>query len=1035
MKRLHAPLLALATCALASCPDDTVAGGTGVDVHVVFDAKLSLDQLGFSFILAGAPAFTSVREPVPAAPLDPDNTVVEILLPSSLAGQTITIAVDGFHGDSLEGSGQVDVKLVKGKKVPAEVKLGAPLSCGDGKVRLGVEGCDDGGLDDGDGCSADCAVEPGFACNGEPSSCVPVTCGDGTIDDGEQCDDSNVFDDDGCSHACTPEPGYVCSGEPSQCTHTCGDGVIDDGEACDDNNVDVDDGCDANCAVEPGYRCSGAPSSCTLTCGNGVIDDGEACDDENLDDDDGCSSSCNVDPGFVCIGEPSSCHATCGDGTLDPGEACDDGGIGVADGCDANCAVEPGFACTGAPSTCAHTCGNGDADAGEACDDGNTADGDGCSSTCTVETGFSCPASGTCSTVCGDGLVRGDEECDDGNTDDGAPGDGCSSTCTVETGFACAGEPSSCGPACHIGGIVVAAGAADPTNTCRACDPTQNPDDYSPVVNGFVCDDGVFCNGADSCDAGACTAHAGTPCSGTTPSCNETDRRCDCASDSCNDGAFCNGVEACDAGSGACGPGTPPTCGAPTPVCNEVNDQCAECAVDSDCTNPANPSCLAGVCVCQGCGCPTGQHDGGDGTCVADGTCSPGFARGFVDGDGDGVGAGSLTANCFPGPPFPAGISQTGTDCDDGNANVFQNRTLFPDNDADGFTGASGTFCVGSTLPANLLAAAAPPPFIGYDCASAITIDQPGPRRWNSVDNAERIDTNEAESNLNSGEELTEPLVVTGYSLGVPGTATITGVEVRVTRRFTGDGTTGNAVTDLSVTLTLDGNEPGTSTEHASATPWPENTRTVAVYGGRNDTWGLTLTPAVVNAPDFGVVLVGQMHGSVTARVDGIQIRVFTNDAARADCDDGSQAVFSTATNLRTDADGDGFTVGADQTVCAGATIASTLVQTHPSQDDCFDSNAFARPNQTGFFTSSRGDGSFDYNCDGSIQRSPSSVTEDETCQCDVIPGGVCSAATTASHSTSGVACGSSTSDDFCSGECDTPTCALSQGSRTVRCH
>lgn len=40
------------------------------------------------------------------------------------------------------------------------------------------------------------------------------------------------------------------------------------------------------------------------------------------------------------------------------------------------------------------------------------------------------------------------------------------------------------------------------------------------------CDDGVYCNGADTCDAGECTVHEGNPCSGT---CNEAGEYCECA--------------------------------------------------------------------------------------------------------------------------------------------------------------------------------------------------------------------------------------------------------------------------------------------------------------------------------------------------------------------------------------------------------------------------------------------------------------------------------------------------------------------------
>ncbi len=42
--------------------------------------------------------------------------------------------------------------------------------CGDGLV-TGPEECDDGALLDGDGCSANCTLESGFGCSGEPSTC------------------------------------------------------------------------------------------------------------------------------------------------------------------------------------------------------------------------------------------------------------------------------------------------------------------------------------------------------------------------------------------------------------------------------------------------------------------------------------------------------------------------------------------------------------------------------------------------------------------------------------------------------------------------------------------------------------------------------------------------------------------------------------------------------------------------------------------------------------------------------------------------
>jgi len=61
--------------------------------------------------------------------------------------------------------------------------------CGDGIVQAG-EQCDDGNVEDGDGCRGDCSLE---------------ACGDGRIDVGEVCDDGNTVNGDGCSAMCMTE--------------------------------------------------------------------------------------------------------------------------------------------------------------------------------------------------------------------------------------------------------------------------------------------------------------------------------------------------------------------------------------------------------------------------------------------------------------------------------------------------------------------------------------------------------------------------------------------------------------------------------------------------------------------------------------------------------------------------------------------------------------------------------------------------------------------------------------------------------------
>ena len=61
------------------------------------------------------------------------------------------------------------------------------------------------------------------------------TCGNGAIDAMEACDDGNLDNEDGCRNDCT---------QP-----ICGDGVRDGLEACDDGNEDDTDGCLSDCTL------------------------------------------------------------------------------------------------------------------------------------------------------------------------------------------------------------------------------------------------------------------------------------------------------------------------------------------------------------------------------------------------------------------------------------------------------------------------------------------------------------------------------------------------------------------------------------------------------------------------------------------------------------------------------------------------------------------------------------------------------------------------------------------------------------------
>lgn len=88
------------------------------------------------------------------------------------------------------------------------------------------------------------------------------------------------------------------------------------------------------------------------------------------------------------------------------------------------------------------------------------------------------------------------------------------------------------------------------------------------------------------------------------------------------------------------------------------------------------------------------------------------------------------------------------------------------------------------------------------------------------------------------------------------------------------------------------------------------------------------------------------------------------------------------------DTDADGYGAGAAQTVsCPAGQLPAGFVS---NASDCYDNNANARPGQTAWFTSGRGDGSFDYNCNGSVEQTYTRV--DSSCGADG-PQGVCALA------------------------------------------
>lgn len=191
-------------------------------------------------------------------------------------------------------------------------------------------------------------------------------------------------------------------------------------------------------------------------------------------------------------------------------------------------------------------------------------------------------------TTCGNGVVDSGEVCDDGDTDDG---DGCDRFCTVEQCWSCdGGSPTTC-----------------------------------TGLTGPSCDDGLYCNGADTCNAGACSGHAGDPCSDgpqCANSCNEYTDSCSSNLDynQCDDGQFCNGFDYCL--NGLCDQHSGDPCTGPDGDAN-CHESCDETSASCTANDPDGSPCPADglpctqdVCVAGVCHSPVVCDD--DDSCTQD---------------------------------------------------------------------------------------------------------------------------------------------------------------------------------------------------------------------------------------------------------------------------------------------------------------------------------------------------------------------------------------------------------------------------------
>lgn len=184
--------------------DETVTGGTATDVNN-FARGASWDL--------GAYEFGTEEQPGGSAPCAATTINNCDLVLTSHGGNDGTCAA----GYSV---GACNYSCSDGTWSVVSNTCALPATCGDGTIDAG-EQCDCGG----DACTAaeldnQTCVSRGFSsgalscndpgdCQFDESGCVTYACQNGTVDPGEQCDDGNATEGDGCSSLCeTENPNY-----------------------------------------------------------------------------------------------------------------------------------------------------------------------------------------------------------------------------------------------------------------------------------------------------------------------------------------------------------------------------------------------------------------------------------------------------------------------------------------------------------------------------------------------------------------------------------------------------------------------------------------------------------------------------------------------------------------------------------------------------------------------------------------------------------------------------------------------------------
>ncbi|MDI1451741.1 hypothetical protein, partial [Polyangium sp. 6x1] len=430
-------------------------------------------------------------------------------------------------------------------------KAGTPLNCDDG-VPCTDDFCDQvtGGCKhvENDGKCSD-----GAFCNGAETCDKVAGCKPGTAVD---CNDG---------FACTAD---TCNEAMDACAHAPSNAACDDNVFCNGvETCEVGLGCQAgspvvcndnfSCTVD---SCSNAQKKCVFAPNDAACSDGLACTGVEVCDPAGgaAGTGCKAGPPVVCASdgvdctnevcnEPSGTCSSSADSSKCPaGQLCVPliGGCTTAQPCTTNAQCDDGDACNGI-EYCDVVC---KASAPVNCNDGVP---------CTVDT---CnPQTGACSNVPNNNV------CNDGITCNG-----------IETCNPLVGCMGGAAVNCDDGVACTYDACTEPAGACVH------------YLQDYICDDGVFCNGAETCSASGCNP-------GSAPVCNDgipcTSDVCDPILDTCKgipNNNLCGCGETCNPAQGGCGNFCQvATCQGKTYACGDCIDNDGDCKTDS-----ADDQCL-----------------------------------------------------------------------------------------------------------------------------------------------------------------------------------------------------------------------------------------------------------------------------------------------------------------------------------------------------------------------------------------------------------------------------------------------------------